>query len=89
MQDINKNEVSDFQDAIRDLQQTQEYQAAATIDQEKINMQRQSHADKMSIERQKLATQQQIAQTQLQIAQENKNKYDAKKDKSTTNKKKK
>jgi hypothetical protein len=89
MQDINKNEVSDFQDAIRDLQQTQEYQAAATIDQEKINMQRQSHADKMSIERQKLATQQQIAQTQLQIAQENKNKYDVKKDKSTTNKKKK
>ena len=89
MQDINKNEISDFQDAIKNLQQTQEYQAAATIDQEKINMQRQSHADKMAIEREKLTTQQQIAQTQLQIAQENKNKYDVKKEKPTTNKKKK
>lgn len=89
MMDLNKNAVSDYQDAMATLRETQEYQSAASLDQEKINMQRQSHVDKMAMEREKLTTQQQIAQTQLEIARENKNKFDVKKEKSNTPKKKK
>ena len=76
MQDINKNEVSDFQDALKDIRDSDRYR-------EQMNLKRESeinkgavHKDKMGIEREKLQTQREIAEKQLEIARTNKNKYD-------------
>jgi hypothetical protein len=76
--DIDQNQQSDFRDAMKDMQQREEYR-------EQMNMKREENArkgsfdtKKLEIDREKLATQREIAQTNLQIARENKNKYDDK-----------
>ena len=78
MQDLNQNQNSDYLDALKQIQSSDEYQQTMGFEREKESTKRIEHNDKMNMERQKLATQQQIAQTQLQIARENKNKYDKK-----------
>lgn len=85
MQDMNKNQESDYVDYMNNLQKTDQYQEAMNFDRQKETMKQSEHRDKMSIEQQKIQAQQQIAQTQLQIARENKNKFD----KSSDDKKKK
>ena len=74
--DIDQNQQSDFRDAMKDMQQREEYR-------DQMNMKREENArkgsfdtKKLEIDREKLATQREIAQTNLQIARENKNKYD-------------
>jgi hypothetical protein len=76
MQDINKNEVSDFQDALKDIRETDRYREQMTIKRESEINKGAMHQDKMSIERERLQTQREIAEKQLQVARENKNKYD-------------
>ena len=78
MVDINQNQVSDYQDAIKDIRESTQYQ-------EKMNLQREQNSSKalmeksrLDVEREKIAAQKQIADTKLQIAKENKNKYDSK-----------
>ena len=78
MVDINKNEQSDFQDALAKINEQRRHS-------DQINLKRESEMNKkylgdqkIDVERQKLDAQKQIAQTQLQIARENKNKYDSK-----------
>ena len=78
MVDINQNQVSDYQDAMKDIRESTQYQ-------EKMNLQREQNSSKalmeksrLDVEREKIASQKQIADTKLQIAKENKNKYDSK-----------
>ena len=78
MQDINKNEVSDFQDALKDIRESDRYREQMNLKRESEVNKGAMHQDKMSIEREKLQTQREIADKQLQIARENKNKYDVK-----------
>jgi hypothetical protein len=78
MQDINKNEVSDFQDALKDIRESDRYREQMNLKRESEVNKGAMHQDKMSIERERLQTQREIADKQLQIARENKNKYDVK-----------
>jgi len=81
MVDINQNQVSDYQDAMKDIRETTQYR-------EQMNMKREENASKsimeqsrLQVEREKIAASKQIADTKLQIAKENKNKYDSPKSK--------
>jgi hypothetical protein len=76
MVDINKNEESDFKDAMKEIRETEQYQDQTSIQREKQSNDMVKHSQKMDIEQQKLAAQKEIADKQLQIAKTNKNKYD-------------
>lgn len=78
MMDIDQNQVSDFQDAMQDIKQSDEFSQQMNMEQTKENNKTTLQAEKNQIEREKLAVQKNIADTQLQIAKENKNKYDVK-----------
>jgi hypothetical protein len=86
MVDINKNEESDYVDAMKEIRQTQEYQDQTSLQREKEVNRMNIDSQKNQIEREKLQTQKEIADKQLQIAKENKNKFDSK-SKSDKNKK--
>lgn len=87
MADLNKNEVSDFQDALKDIQRTDEYQQKMNIEQQKQIGNQNIDREKINLEREKLLTQKSISDNQLLIAKENKNKFD-KKSKSNNTKEK-
>jgi hypothetical protein len=78
MQDINKNEVSDYQDEMKNIRQSEQYQQQTDLQREKQVNENSRQSQKMDIEREKLVVQQNISDTQLQIARENKNKFDKK-----------
>jgi len=80
MQDFNKNEVSDFQDAMKDIRETEQYQSQVDLERQKQSDDNIRHAQKMGIEERKIQAQEDIANKQLEIARVNKNKYDSKKD---------
>jgi hypothetical protein len=84
MADVNKNEMSDYRDAMAEIRQSEQYREQTTLERTKEANKQSIQNTKTDIERQKLQTQKEIADTQLQIARENKNKYD----KSSSNKKK-
>ena len=79
--DINKNEVSDYQDALKDIQQTTQYREQMNMKREEMVSKSSTEAQKLQVERERIAAQTQIAKTQLDIAIQNKNKYDSKKPK--------
>ena len=74
--DINKNEQSDYQDALEGIRQEQRYQDQMNLKRESEITRKEQGAQKLNIEREKIQTQREIADKQLQIARENKNKYD-------------
>jgi len=76
MADVDKNEISDYRDAMKDIKQTEQYQQQTELQRNKQNNDMIKHGQKLSLEEQKLQTQKEIADKQLQIAKENKNKYD-------------
>jgi hypothetical protein len=76
MMDIDKNQVSDYQDVLANIQKQQSYQDTMSFKREQEVNKTATNAQKLDIERQKLQTQKEIADKQLQIAKENKNKYD-------------
>ena len=78
MQDVNKNEVSDYQDSMKDIRQTEQYQVQTDLQREKQSNDIVKHSQKLSIEQQRLQGQQEIANKQLEIARINKNKFDSK-----------
>ena len=81
MMDVNENKQSDYQDAMKDIRESERYQDQANLNREKeINKNIQTR-EKINIEREKIQSAQQIANTQLDIARENKNQYDVKSDK--------
>lgn len=76
--DINENKISDFQDSMNELRQTEQYRQQTDLQREKQSNENLRSSQKMEIEREKLQTQKEIADKQLQVARENKNKFDAK-----------
>ena len=76
--DINKNEQSDYQDALADIKKEENYQNTMNFKREQEINKNNNEVQKQNIERERLQTQKEIADKQLQIARENKNKYDVK-----------
>ena len=76
MQDVNKNEISDYEDAMKEIRSTEQYQSQMQLQREKQSNENYRESQKIDIDRQKLQTQKEIADKQLQIARENKNKFD-------------
>ena len=76
MADVNKNEISDFQDSMKGIRQSEQYESQMSLQREKQTNENYRENQKIDIERQKLSAQREIADKQLQIARENKNKYD-------------
>ena len=76
MQDVNKNQVSDYEDAMKEIRSTEQYQSQMQLQREKQSNENYRESQKIDIDRQKLQTQKEIADKQLQIARENKNKFD-------------
>ena len=74
--DVNKNEMSDYQDAMKDIRQTDQYQQQTNIARDKQANENLRQSQKMGIEQQKLQMQKEIADKQLEIARINKNRFD-------------
>jgi len=75
-QDVNKNMISDYKDAMTDIRKTTEYQEQMNFKREENAVKSSIERDKLNVEKERLNTQREVAQTQLEIARENKNKYD-------------
>jgi hypothetical protein len=74
--DVNQNQMSDYQDAMKEIRQTEQYRNQTDIERQRETNKQINQNQKMQIEREKLQTQKNIADTQLQIARTNKNKFD-------------
>ncbi len=81
MADVNKNEISDYADAMKEIRATEQYQSQTDIQREKQMNENSRQSQKMDIEREKIQAQKDIADKQLQIARENKNRFDNKNNK--------
>jgi hypothetical protein len=78
MADVNKNQISDYADAMKEIRQSEAYEQQTSLQIEKQSNENLRQSQKMDIEREKIMAQKEIADKQLQIARENKNKYDNK-----------
>jgi hypothetical protein len=76
--DIDQNLISDYQDSMKELRNSEQYQEQTSLQREKQSNENIRQDQKISIEREKIAAQKEIAESQLQIARENKNKFDTK-----------
>ena len=81
MADVNKNEMSDYADAMKEIRSSEQYQEQTTLQREKQINENYRQNQKMDIEREKIQAQKDIADRQLEIARENKNKFDSQKNK--------
>jgi hypothetical protein len=77
--DVNQNQMSDFQDAMADIQKQDNYQETMSFKREQEVNKNNQNSQKVNLERERLQAQKEIADKQLQIARENKNKYDSSK----------
>ena len=78
MMDVDENKVSDFQDSMKEIRETDQYQQDMSIQREKETNKMNANREKMILEREKLQTERDVADKNLQIARENKNQYDVK-----------
>tara|TARA_R110002012_G_scaffold259902_1_gene441522 strand:- start:1476 stop:4226 length:2751 start_codon:yes stop_codon:yes gene_type:complete len=76
--DINQNQQSDYQDAIKDIQETTQYREQMNLKREENSSKQMMESSRLDVEKQKIQAQRDIANTKLEIARENKNKYDVK-----------
>ena len=76
MVDINENKQSDYQDVMKEIQDSTRYQQQVNMQREKDSSKMTMENNRLDVEREKIAAQRDIAQTKLDIARENKNKYD-------------
>jgi hypothetical protein len=81
MADVNKNEMSDYADQMKDIRSSEQYQEQTSLQREKQVNENLRQNQKMDIEREKLQAQREIADKQLQVARENKNRFDNKNNK--------
>ena len=81
MADINKNQISDYEDAMKEIRASDQYQQQTDLQREKQTNENLRQSQKTDIEREKIQAQKEIADKQLQIARENKNRYDNKSNK--------
>ncbi len=79
MVDINKNQQSDYLDAMDEIRKDERYRDEMNLKRESHLVQKQQTDEKLNVEREKIQSQQVIAEKQLEIAKENKNKYDSEK----------
>ena len=78
MMDIDQNMQSDYQDAMEEIKQTEEYQDQIQLQRDKDANDRLRDIEKNQIEREKIQAQREMKDKDLQIARENKNQYDKK-----------
>lgn len=76
--DINENQVSDYQDAMKDIRADRKDREKMDFQREQASVKNSNEQAKLQIERERLSTQREVANKQLEIARENKNKYDVK-----------
>ena len=76
MVDINQNQQSDYQDAMKEIRETTQYREQMNMKREENAAKQNMEGSRLQVEREKIAASKQIADTKLQIAKENKNKYD-------------
>jgi hypothetical protein len=79
--DVDKNEISDYQDSMKDIRQSEQYRQQTELARDKQSNENLRQSQKMSIEQQKLQMQKEVADKQLEIARINKNKFDSGSDK--------
>jgi hypothetical protein len=77
--DLNQNQMSDYQDAMKDIRQQSQYSEQMNFKREQEVNKTRANQDKLAIDREKIRSQENIAQKQLEIARVNKNKYDVQK----------
>lgn len=76
MQDINQNQISDYQDTLKDIRESDRYREQMNVKREDNIAKSAMHKDNLQVKREELRTKREIADKQLQIARENKNRYD-------------
>ena len=76
MQDINKNQVSDYQDALKDVRDSERYRSQMQMKRETESNKKLVQQQQMNLKKEELMSKERIENTKLQIAKENKNKYD-------------
>jgi hypothetical protein len=86
MQDMNKNNMNDFQDAMADMKATSEYQNTMNIQQEKENNAVVQDGAKNELKREEMALKRDLKNKDVEIARENKNRFDVKTSDSKKNK---
>lgn len=79
MMDLNKNQQSDYQDAMENIQKQENYQQQMGLEREKEINRSNATREQMRIKQQEIAAKERIAEKQVEVARINKNKYDAKK----------
>jgi hypothetical protein len=77
--DINKNEQSDYQDALNKIQQQGNYQQTMNFKREQEINKNSISQEQLRLKQEELRARERIAEKQLDIARTNKNKYDVKK----------
>ena len=78
MADVNKNEMSDYADQMKEIRSSEQYQEQTNLQREKQSNENLRQSQKIDVEREKLQAQKEIADKQLQVARENKNRFDNK-----------
>ena len=89
MQDINQNQVSDFQDVLSDIQKSEEFHATMNLKQTKENDRRSEVTEKTNLKREEMNLKRELKDKDVLIAKENKNQYDVGKKNSGSDKNKK
>jgi len=79
--DLNENKMSDYEDSMKEIRQSEQYQQQTELQREKQLNENLRGNQKLEIEREKIQAQRDIANNQLEIARTNKNKFDSKDDK--------
>lgn len=79
MQDVNKNQESDFQDALKEVKQSEQYADTMNFNRQKEGTRADLQQQKLDIEREKMTVDAANKQTEFAIARENKNRFDQKK----------
>ena len=76
MMDIDKNQQSDYQDAMESIQKQENYQQQMGLEREKEINKTATSREQLRIKQQEIAAKERIAEKQVEIARLNKNKYD-------------
>ena len=78
MVDINKNEQSDYRDALEQIRKQEEYRDRMGLEREKEVNRMNITREEFGLKQQELNSRERIADKELEIARVNKNKYDVK-----------
>jgi hypothetical protein len=74
--DINQNQQSDYQDALKDIRSQQQYTDQMSFKREQEINKNESNQAKLSLEKEKMGVEREKMDVALQIARENKNRFD-------------